>query len=105
MQNYNIYYGEKVITVRASQEKTNEFGQFVLLDYSGNTLAIVPKEILVIATDDLSGLQCSIQRIIDNLPSGFNDIERKLPNFQDYRKWHELKRVEYADFFRKELIK
>lgn len=107
MKNYNIYYRDSVITVSAEQRRSNEFGQAILEILEDGllvTVAIIPKEILVIKTDDLTEYQQKLKDIISDLEGeGFNDLERKLPNFNDYKEHLEYKRLSLLSYFKRKL--
>jgi len=109
MKNYNIYHDGKVIkTIKADENySSSETGQTTFWEANGDklsTVAIVPKEFLIIKTEDLTEYYQKLQDIISDLEDvGFNDIERKLPNFKDYQQCMEIKRQSLLSYFREKL--
>ena len=103
MRNYNIYQGDSFITVSAENRQMNEFGQTILsIEEDGIFVAtaIVPKENLIVRTQDYTEYQSKLQEIIEDLRIvGFNDIERRLPNFEEYKQSMEMKRQSLLSYF------
>lgn len=109
MENYVIYHNGTKTTISADELFSNSLGQTTFFEIDPDngkyhTVAIVPKEVSIIRTDDLTEYHQKLKEIISDLEDvGFNDIERKLSNFKDYQQCMEIKRQSLLSYFREKL--
>lgn len=101
MKNYNIIFnGEVIQTIKASSFSKTEFGQIEFRDKDVKVFCIIPKEYMVVETEDLTKYQQVIKGILDNLESTMhNDKERGLLEFDSLEFWKEKFRIEWLRYF------
>ena len=89
MKNYNIIFnGEVIQTIKASSFSKTEFGQIEFRDKDVKVFCIIPKEYMVVETEDLTKYQQVLQGILANLKSTIhNDKERALIEFDSLEFW------------------
>lgn len=93
MKNYKIIFkGEVIQTIKASTFSRSELGQTLFLDKDKKLFCIIPKEYMVLETDFSTREEALLDQLIDwlNAPV-FNDIDRRLPNFEELKAFHESK--------------
>lgn len=103
MKNYNIIFnGEVIKTIKASSFSRNEFGSIAFKDKGGETFCIIPKEYMIVETENLTKYQQIIKGILDNLKStSHNDKERALIEFDTLDFWKENFIREWQSYFQK----
>jgi len=103
MKNYNIIFnGEVIQTIKASSFSKTEFGQIEFRDKDVKVFCIIPKEYMVVETEDLTKYQKVLKMILDSLDSTrHNDKERELIEFDTLEFWKENFRREWQSYFQK----
>ena len=103
MKNYNIIFnGEVIQTIKASSFSKTEFGQIEFRDKDVKVFCIIPKEYMVVETEDLTKYQKVLKMILDSLDSTrHNDKERELIEFDTLDSWKEQFRREWQSYFQK----
>jgi len=101
MKNYNIIFnGEVIQTIKASSFSKTEFGQIEFRDKDVKVFCIIPKEYMVVETENLTNYQKVLKGILDNLESTMhNDKERGLLEFDSLEFWKEKFRIEWLRYF------
>ncbi len=103
MKNYNIIFnGEVIQTIKASSFSKTEFGQIEFRDKDVKVFCIIPKEYMVVETEDLTKYQKVLKMILDSLDStSHNDKERALIEFDTLDFWKENFIREWQSYFQK----
>jgi len=103
MKNYNIIFkGEVIQTIKASSFSKTEFGQIEFRDKDVKVFCIIPKEYMVVETEDLTKYQKVLKMILDSLDSTrHNDKERELIEFDTLDSWKEQFRLDWQEYFQK----
>jgi hypothetical protein len=103
MKNYNIIFNGAVIqTIKASSFFKDEFGSNAFQDKDGQTFCVIPKEYMIVETEDLTKYEEVLKGILANLESTIhNDKERSLAEFDTLEFWKENFRREWQSYFQK----
>lgn len=103
MRNYNIIFnGEVIQTIVASTFSRNEFGSITFKNKDGIPFCIIPREYMVVESENLTKYQQVLKDIILNLESTMHsDRERSLVEFDTLEFWKENFRREWQSYFQK----
>jgi hypothetical protein len=104
MQNCIIQKDEFETIIQSERVQTNnETGKNILLaKEKDRVIAIIPKECIIIETQDLTKYQQVLRNVLSSLDqTTHNDKEKKNTEFDALDFWKECHRIEWLNYFQK----